>query len=116
MFKQAALSSGCEAGFCSDDDPPGLPGDERPRGCDCWLCRRGPAPFRWKRHKFHRCRCHRHPRGRPKVPTSLCRGGVNYQPPVRERIEGKRLCRAWCRAVRGIFRYDDVWLRASYRR
>ena len=42
------------------------------------------------------CRCHRSAPGCPKVPASLCHGWLSdYHPSVRQRIDGKRLCRAW---------------------
>lgn len=48
------------------------------------------------------CRCRRVQRGlSPKIAGSLCHGGGGYHPCVIERIEGKRLARAWAHAVRG---------------
>jgi hypothetical protein len=56
-----------------------------------------------RRKKPHGCRCRRVQRRlSPKVPGSLCHfvGSVgDYHPCVRERIEGKRVVRAWLVAV-----------------
>jgi len=57
------------------------------------------------------CRCRRRQRGlSPKIQGSLCHGFGNYHPCVRERIEGKRLCHAWLRTIRGKVAPDDVEL------
>jgi hypothetical protein len=45
------------------------------------------------------CRCRRHRPGRPRVVQSICHGGNGYHPSVRERIDGKRLCRDWGREL-----------------
>jgi hypothetical protein len=53
----------------------------------------------WAKWKALGCRCQR--RGRncgPKVVASMCHANHacgGYHPSVRERIDGKRLCRAW---------------------
>jgi hypothetical protein len=55
-----------------------------------------------KRKKPHGCRCRRVQRGlSPKVPGSLCHCDFagDYHPCVRERIQGKRITRAWMVAV-----------------
>jgi hypothetical protein len=46
------------------------------------------------------CRCRRVQRSlSPKIAGSLCHGGGGYHPCVRERIDGKRLCRRWLAAA-----------------
>lgn len=46
------------------------------------------------------CGCRRHPKGQPKVPGGMCRGGsYAYHDTVMARIDGRRLCRAYLRAA-----------------
>lgn len=65
---------------------------------DC-VCER--SAWFFAKGKSNGCRCRRTQRGlSPKVPGSLChRGDGDYHPAVRQRIEGKRICRAFLRAL-----------------
>jgi hypothetical protein len=60
-----------------------------------------PHPIGWfAKGKAIGCRCRRSPKGNPKVPGSLCHvGNHRFHETVMERIEGKRLCRAWQRKL-----------------
>lgn len=68
---------------------------------DC-ICER--SAWFFAKGKSVGCRCRKRQRSLgPKVPGSLCHGwGGDYHPAVRERIEGKRLCRAFLRALDAI--------------
>lgn len=54
------------------------------------------------------CSCRRSPKGNPKLIRGLCHGMRGYHPCVRERIDGKRLCRDWKARLGGDL--DDVEL------
>lgn len=47
-----------------------------------------------KRRKKRGCDCSGHPSGHPKVTHGICYGGA-LRAAVRERIDGKRVVRAW---------------------
>jgi hypothetical protein len=57
------------------------------------------------------CRCRRVQRSlSPKIPGSLCHDGIRgYHPCVSQRIQGKRLVKAWLSELRGA-EADDVEL------
>lgn len=57
-------------------------------------CQRDQSPWFFAKNRALGCRCRRHKKGNPKVAASLCHGG-EYHSSVRERIDGKTLCRAW---------------------
>jgi len=67
---------------------------------DC-VCER--SAWKFAKGKAVGCRCRRTQRSlSPKIPGSMCHGGGgDYHDCVRERIEGKRLSKAWQHELRG---------------